>query len=105
MPRTRHQILDGVTLQTILNELVEALLVAIAVVVLFLVYTLGWREGIIIALAVSVTFSFTLLINLFLGYTINRVTLFALILSLGLVVDDPIVDVENIHRHLMLVRW
>lgn len=45
------------------------------------------------------TFSFTLLINLFLGYTINRVTLFALILSLGLVVDDPIVDVENIHRH------
>ncbi|MGO9373512.1 MAG: efflux RND transporter permease subunit, partial [Syntrophobacteraceae bacterium] len=49
-----------------------------------------------------VTFSFTLLINYFLGYTINRVTLFALILSLGLVVDDPIVDVENIHRHFSM---
>lgn len=89
----------GQTADHKVNELVEALLVAIAVVVLLLAYTLGWREGIIIALAVPVTFSFTLLINLFLGYTINRVTLFALILSLGLVVDDPIVDVENIHRH------
>ncbi len=84
------------------NELVEALLVAIAIVVLLLAYSLGWREGIIIALAVPVTFAFTLLINLFLGYTINRVTLFALILSLGLVVDDPIVDVENIHRHFTM---
>ncbi|ABK19053.1 efflux RND transporter permease subunit [Syntrophobacter fumaroxidans] len=84
------------------NELVEALLVAIVIVVILLAYSLGWREGIIIALAVPVTFSFTLLINFFLGYTINRVTLFALILSLGLVVDDPIVDVENIHRHFSL---
>ncbi|GKT08640.1 hypothetical protein DSTSK_19450 [Desulforhabdus sp. TSK] len=89
----------GQTADHKVNELVDALLVAIAVVVLLLAYTLGWREGILIALAVPVTFSFTLLINLFLGYTINRVTLFALILSLGLVVDDPIVDVENIHRH------
>jgi multidrug efflux pump subunit AcrB len=84
------------------NELVEALSVAIIIVVLLLAYTLGWREGIIIALAVPVTFSFTLLINYMLGYTINRVTLFALILSLGLVVDDPIVDVENIHRHFSM---
>jgi multidrug efflux pump subunit AcrB len=76
--------------------------VAIAIVVILLAYTLGWREGIIIALAVPVTFSFTLLINLLLGYTINRVTLFAMILSLGLVVDDPIVDVENIHRHFSM---
>ncbi len=44
----------------------------------------------------------TLLANLLVGYTINRVTLFALILSLGLLVDDPIVDVENIHRHFKL---
>ena len=49
----------------------------------------GLREGLIIAVAVPITFSITLLINLLLGYTINRVTLFALILSLGLVVDDP----------------
>jgi multidrug efflux pump subunit AcrB len=92
----------GKTADEKVNDLVEALLIAIAIVVLILAYTLGWREGIIIALAVPVTFSFTLLINYFLGYTINRVTLFAMILSLGLVVDDPIVDVENIHRHFSM---
>jgi multidrug efflux pump subunit AcrB len=113
--RFRQEILpEGVYLRTTrdygrtadekVNELVEALLVAIAIVVILLAYTLGWREGIIIALAVPVTFSFTLLINLLLGYTINRVTLFAMILSLGLVVDDPIVDVENIHRHFSMRR-
>jgi len=92
----------GRTADEKVNDLVEALLVAIAIVVLLLAYTLGWREGIIIALAVPITFSFTLLLNLLLGYTINRVTLFALILALGLVVDDPIVDVENIHRHFAM---
>ncbi|MGQ9653467.1 MAG: efflux RND transporter permease subunit [Thermodesulfobacteriota bacterium] len=92
----------GKTANEKVNELVEALLVAIVIVVALLAYTLGWREGIIIALAVPITFSFTLLVNYLLGYTINRVTLFALILSLGLVVDDPIVDVENIHRHFAM---
>jgi multidrug efflux pump subunit AcrB len=109
---TREVLPEGVHLRTTrdygrtadekVNDLVEALMVAIAIVVILLAYTLGWREGIIIALAVPVTFSFTLLINLLLGYTINRVTLFAMILSLGLVVDDPIVDVENIHRHFSM---
>jgi len=103
---------DGVYLRTArnfghtadekVNELVEALVVAIAIVVALLAYSLGWREGLIIALAVPITFSITLLVNLLLGYSINRVTLFALILSLGLVVDDPIVDVENIHRHFAM---
>ena len=51
------------------------------------------------AVAVPVVFGLTLGVNLLFGYTINRVTLFALILSLGLLVDDPIVDVENITRH------
>ncbi|NLH16882.1 MAG: efflux RND transporter permease subunit [Phycisphaerae bacterium] len=92
----------GHTADEKVNELVEALLVAIAIVVALLAYSLGWREGLIIALAVPITFSITLLINLLLGYSINRVTLFALILSLGLVVDDPIVDVENIHRHFAM---
>jgi multidrug efflux pump subunit AcrB len=94
----------GKTANDKVNELVEALLVAIIIVVALLAYTLGWREGIIIALAIPITFSLTLLINFLLGYTINRVTLFALILSLGLVVDDPIVDVENIHRHFSMRR-
>ena len=92
----------GKTANEKVNDLVEALVVAIAIVILLLSYSIGWREGLIIAFAVPITFSLTLLINMFLGYTINRVTLFALILSLGLVVDDPIVDVENIHRHFML---
>ena len=54
------------------------------------------------AVAVPVVFGLTLAVNLMLGFTINRVTLFALILSLGLLVDDPIVDVENITRHFAL---
>jgi len=108
----RQVLPDGVYLRTTrnfghtadekVNELVEALVVAIAIVVALLAYSLGWREGLIIALAVPITFSITLLVNLLLGYSINRVTLFALILSLGLVVDDPIVDVENIHRHFAM---
>ena len=92
----------GHTANEKVNDLVEALLIAIAIVVALLAYSLGWREGLIIAVAVPITFSITLLVNLLLGYTINRVTLFALILSLGLVVDDPIVDVENIHRHFAM---
>ncbi len=81
------------------NELVEALGVAIVIVVLLLTIGLGWREAIIVSVAVPVVFGLTLAVNLLLGYTINRVTLFALILALGLLVDDPIVDVENIARH------
>ncbi len=94
----------GDTANDKVNELLEALIVAIIIVVGLIAMTLGWREGLIIAAAVPITFSLTLIINYWAGYTINRVTLFALILSLGLVVDDPIVDVENIYRHLRLKR-
>ncbi len=94
----------GQTANQKVNELVEGLAVAIVIVIALLALTLGWREGLIIATAVPITFALTLLVNYLTGYTINRVTLFALILALGLVVDDPIVDVENIHRHLRLGR-
>jgi len=94
----------GETANQKVNELVEGLAVAIAIVIALLALTLGWREGLIIATAVPITFALTLLVNYLAGYTINRVTLFALILALGLVVDDPIVDVENIYRHLRLGR-
>jgi multidrug efflux pump subunit AcrB len=94
----------GRTANDKVNDLVEALGVALVIVVALLAYSLGWREGVIIALAVPITFCVTLFVNYLVGYTINRVTLFALILSLGLVVDDPIVDVENVHRHLALRR-
>ena len=63
---------------------------------------MGWRTGTIVAIAVPITYSLSLLFNYLFGYTINRVTLFALILALGLVVDDPIVSVENIYRHLTM---
>lgn len=70
------------------NELVEALGVAIVIIVLLLTLSLGWREAIIVAVAVPVLFGLTLAVNLAAGYTINRVTLFALILALGLLVED-----------------
>lgn len=92
----------GETADEKVNELVGELLSAIILVVVLIALTLGWREAIVVATAVPLTFSLTLLINYLTGYTINRVTLFALILSLGLVVDDPIVDVENIFRHFKL---
>ena len=92
----------GKTANDKVNELVEGLGVAIIIVIALIAVTLGWREGLIVATAVPITFALTLLINWLAGYTINRVTLFALILALGLVVDDPIVDVENIFRHLKM---
>ena len=90
---------SGLTADEKVNELVEGLWVAIVIVIALLTLSLGWREAIIVAVAVPVVFGLTLGVNLLFGYTINRVTLFALILSLGLLVDDPIVDVENIARH------
>ncbi len=92
----------GLTSDEKVNELVEGLIVAVLIVVALLTLSLGWREALIVAVAVPVVFGLTLFVNLMLGFTINRVTLFALILSLGLLVDDPIVDVENIARHFSL---
>jgi multidrug efflux pump subunit AcrB len=96
---TRNQ---GETANDKVNELLESLAVAVLIVVALIAWSLGWREALVVTVAVPVTFGLTLLFNLAAGYTINRVTLFALILSLGLVVDDPIVDVENIYRHLRM---
>lgn len=90
----------GATASEKVNGLLSSLLFAIISVVILLMVTLGWREAIVVALAVPISFSLALFVNFLFGYTINRVTLFALILSLGLVVDDPITNVENIQRHL-----
>ncbi len=89
----------GRTADAKVDELLEELLFAIITVIALIAFALGMREALIVAAAVPITFALTLLVNLLAGYTINRVTLFALVLSLGLVVDDPIVDVENIYRH------
>jgi multidrug efflux pump subunit AcrB len=56
----------------------------------------------VVGLAVPVSFALALFVNYIFGFTINRVTLFALILSLGLVVDDPITNVDNIQRHIRM---
>ncbi|MHB2026531.1 MAG: efflux RND transporter permease subunit [Elusimicrobiota bacterium] len=63
---------------------------------------LGFREAIVVLIAIPVTLSLTLLIYFLLGYTLNRITLFALIFSIGILVDDAIVVVENIHRHYLI---
>jgi multidrug efflux pump subunit AcrB len=93
---------DGKTANDAVNELVFHLAVSIIVVIILLFLTLGWREAAIVALAIPLTLFITLGIGMVAGQTINRITLFALILSLGLLVDDAIVVVENIHRHYKL---
>jgi len=92
----------GETANDKVNELVKHLSFAIVIIVVLLVFSLGLKESFIVSIAVPMVLALTLLLDYFSGYTINRVTLFALILSLGLLVDDPIVDVENIHRHYQL---
>lgn len=92
----------GETANHKVNELVEGLWLALVIVIGLILVSMGWREALTVAIAVPITFALTLMINYLFGYTINRVTLFALILSLGLVVDDPIVDVENIYRHFKM---
>ena len=86
------------------NELIMHLTVAIITVLLLLLVALGWREALIVAVSIPIIYSLTLILNYWLGYTINRVTLFALVLALGLLVDDPIVDVENIYRHFKMKK-
>lgn len=92
----------GETANHKVNELVSHLCFAIVIIMALLAFSLGLKEAFIVSVAVPVTLALTLLLDYITGYTINRVTLFALILSLGLLVDDPIVDVENIHRHYKL---
>jgi len=94
----------GATANEKVNSLVHGLAEAVVTVIGLIALAMSWRVGLIVALAVPITYALTLLVNLLLGYTINRVTLFALILALGLLVDDPIVGVENIYRHLALRR-
>jgi len=84
------------------NELLEHMLLATLAVVLLIAFTLGRREAIVVAVAIPVTLALTLMVNWLYGYTLNRVTLFALIFSIGILVDDAIVVVENIHRHFFL---
>ncbi len=82
------------------SELIRHLLLATLSVTLLVGLFLGWREALVVLVAVPVTLALTLFVYYALGYSLNRITLFALIFSIGILVDDAIVVVENIYRHM-----
>ena len=84
------------------RELIFHLFIATISVTLLIWVFLGWREAAVVLVAVPVTLALTLFVYYALGYTLNRITLFALIFSIGILVDDAIVVVENIYRHLKM---
>ncbi len=96
---TRHY---GATAAEKSNELLFHMAIAVVSVALLILFTLGWRESIIVAVAIPATLALTLLVFYLYGFTLNRITLFALIFSIGILVDDAIVVVENIVRHFHL---
>jgi multidrug efflux pump subunit AcrB len=92
----------GVTANDKAQKLIQKLMFATASVVLLVWLTVGWREAIVVGSAVIITLAATLFASWAWGFTINRVSLFALIFSIGILVDDAIVVVENINRHMGL---
>jgi multidrug efflux pump subunit AcrB len=84
------------------SKLIQKLIFATLSVVILVFFALGWREAFVVGSAVILTLSITLFASWAWGFTINRVSLFALIFSIGILVDDAIVIVENIHRHLKI---
>ncbi|TGL69444.1 efflux RND transporter permease subunit [Leptospira kmetyi] len=81
------------------HELIEHLLIATVSVSVLIALWMGYRASLVVSITIPVTLALTLALYYFLGYTLNRVTLFALIFSIGILVDDAIVVVENIERH------
>ncbi len=96
MTITRHY---GETAKEKSNELLWHMLIAVVSVTVLIALTLGLRESLIVFTAIPVTLALTLTVFYLYGYTLNRITLFALIFSIGILVDDAIVVVENIVRH------
>ena len=90
---------DGYTADKAVNSLVSDLLISILIIAILLIFTLGFKEAMIVSLMVPMILSLTLFTGLILDETINRITLFALIVSLGMLVDAAIIVIENIHRH------
>jgi multidrug efflux pump subunit AcrB len=101
MTVTRHY---GETAEEKSNELLLHMMIAIISVSILILISLGWRESVIVALAIPSTLALTLLVFYLTGFTLNRITLFALIFSIGILVDDAIVVVENITRHLHMPK-
>ncbi len=92
----------GETANAKAQKLIGKLIFATTFVVLLVLFALGRREAVIVGLAVIITLAITLFASWAWGFTLNRVSLFALIFSIGILVDDAIVVVENIHRHMQL---
>lgn len=84
------------------NELVHHLIITIFIIAGILIPFLGWRESLVVTIAVPMILALTLFIAYMTDQTINRITLFAFLLSLGLIVDDAIIVIENIHRRMHL---
>ena len=94
----------GATAKAKSDELLKHLLLATLSVTFLIALFLGWRESGVVLLAIPVTLALTMVVFYLLGYTLNRVTLFALIFSIGILVDDAIVVVENMVRHFRLPK-
>ncbi len=94
----------GETAKEKADELLTHLIVAIISVSIVIALSLGWRGALVVFISVPVSFALTLFIYYIFGYTLNRVTLFALIFVTGIVVDDSIIIVENIVRHLAMKK-
>ncbi len=92
----------GVRANEAVSELVHHLVITIGIISLILIPFLGWRESMVVTIAVPMILAATLFIAFMTDQTINRITLFALLLSLGLIVDDAIIVIENIHRRMHL---
>ena len=90
---------DGYTANNAVNDLVMNLLISIVIIAILLIFTLGFKEAMIVSVTVPMILSLTLFTGFIFGETINRITLFALIVSLGMLVDAAIIVIENIHRH------
>jgi multidrug efflux pump subunit AcrB len=91
---------DGERANEAVNELVFHLLLSIVIIAVLLVFVLGWRESLIVTFTVPAILAITLFVAFLGDQTINRITLFAFLLSLGLLVDAAIIVIENIHRHM-----
>ncbi len=90
---------DGYTANNAVNSLVWNLVISIFIIAILLIFSLGFKEAMIVSLAVPMILSLTLFTGFLIGETINRITLFALLVSLGMLVDAAIIVIENIHRH------
>jgi multidrug efflux pump subunit AcrB len=94
----------GETASHKVSELLLHLGVAILAVTILVMLAMGWRGGLVVFLSVPLTFALTLFSYYLLGYTLNRITLFALVFVVGIVVDDSIIIAENMHRHFKMKR-